>query len=101
MVRRVIASPLAEWTFLAGLAGIGEALDDDLCVRRVRQTGDLALDHVDRLALDAADVVVLTDTRGHLDGRAEEERWVMAEGHHHRHRLAAREVGVAHDAPVL
>ena len=54
-VAAVIADPFAERSFRLDVAGLHEALDDDLGIGRQRQAGDRRLDHLDRIAADAAD----------------------------------------------
>ena len=65
VVRR-IAGEFAERPFRLSLAGRNDALDDDFCVGRYLQIDGLALNGLQRLAIETADNIVLVGVYGPL-----------------------------------
>ena len=100
-VAAVVAGPFAERPFQLAFARLHEAFDDHLGVGRNRQTSDRALDHLDRLAAQAAGDIQFAHAVGHFAAGYQELQRVAADDDGHRHRLVPRLVLVAMDAPVL
>src|ERR1051325_2792946 len=101
LVARVIAGPLAEWTFGPRLVENNVAFDRDLGSRRNREAGVLAFEDFERLAAHAADELVFRHAVGNFDAAGEKRERVMAERHRDLAVPAGVQIFLALDAPVL
>ena len=100
-VAGVVAGPLAEWAFVVVLSRNRFALDDDFRARRNGQAGVFAFDHLHRMALKAAHPLVLRHAVRHFHATSEIEQRIVPERNRQLTGLAAREIFVAHNAPLL
>src|SRR3990172_4092459 len=97
----IVARPFAERTFDFRIVEMHVAFDDDLRVRRNRQPGILAFDHLKRLPAHTADEFILRHAVGHLDAAGQKSQRVVAEGHGDLEWLSAGGVFFALDAAVF
>src|SRR6516164_706938 len=97
----VIAGPLAEWPLFDQVVGMNEALEGDLRLRGNGEPGARPLDHLDRLADQAAGHVVFIFSVWDLKARHHEQRGVHAHDHRDRTRLAALVIAALDQIAVL
>src|SRR6516225_6862581 len=96
----VISRPFAERTFDLFWSRNALAFENDFRRGRNRQTREFPMDHVNGLALNTANEVVLTDTVRHLERASQKNQRIMTYGNRYFERLAASERLVPVNAPV-
>src|SRR6516162_6482370 len=97
----VIAGPLAERPLFDQVVGMNEALEGDLRLRGNGEPGARPLDHLDRLADQAARHVVFIFSVWNFEARHHEQRGVHAHDHRDRTRLAALVIAALDQIAVL
>src|SRR3972149_400945 len=90
--------PFGEWTLALNILRIHKSFENDLCLRRERKPGRLALDDFDRRPLEAAGIVELGDTVVDLVPGDHKEDRVLAHRDDDRTRFPLVEIFLALDA---
>src|SRR5438046_8572449 len=97
----VVSGPLSEGALVLSLARKHLSLIRDLGSGGDRKTRVAPLGDLDRRSLEPSRVVQLRETVGHLVAGRQEKRRVLAHPDHDRTRLAALEILLSMDPPVL
>src|SRR5262249_22871532 len=96
----VISGPFAERTFDLFRSRHALAFEDNFRRGRNRQTREFTTDHFNRLALDTANEIVLTEAVRHLERAGQKNQRIMTYRNRHFERLAASERLVPVNAPM-